>query len=144
MKKRSERGQDRLKKNKTTTERKIYAFPTGHAKLNIINKRVPIIQPTRIATNWKAHVQNRQTTNTNKLQITKETFTPTSSLLWKFTFKPDVASFFGGQGYLISFWLTNFFTTEHLIFLRKRGKKFKLPHIKEIYGSGVSYIKGRY
>jgi len=39
------RNQDRLKKNKTTTKRKMSAFPTGHARLNTINNRVPIIQP---------------------------------------------------------------------------------------------------
>jgi len=42
-----------------------------------------------------------------------------------------VASFFGGQGYLISVWLTILFHDRTFNF-KKRGKKFKLSHIEEI------------
>jgi hypothetical protein len=41
-----------------------------------------------------------------------------------------VASFFGDQSYLISVWLNNYFTTKHLIFLRKGGKV--VPYWKDL------------
>ena len=62
--------------------------------------------------------------------------------------KIGVASFFGSRGYLVSVWLT-YFTTEHLIvFKKKRGKKFKLPHVLKrfwvrglvIFREGVSTL----
>jgi len=57
--------------------------------------------------------------------------------------KMIVASFFGGQGYLISVWLTILFHDWTFNFLGKGEKSSNYP-FEKILGSGVSYIKGRY
>ena len=56
---------------------------------------------------------------------------------------PSVASFFGDKAIWLAFDSLIYFTTEHLIFFRKGGKKFKPPHIERFRVRGlVIFMEG--